>query len=338
MKCWLLAWIWFGVFAAATRAGTQISQGAFLEGRLADRPMPLNLTPFTWREMNFDVRLEDIAIKAHGLSDRPFARIPPRAPTAVSGSEFLAKTATLPKPDREAAILAELRSCNIPSFLRRLKPVRMASRSAFGDQHIGIVWVTPDYMAIGHDEDFVRIPMTLAVAERFAREFRYVLPTRKLVDAIYEQADIKLTPQPLPYGPSMETNEFYARSQLAIEAELKAQAAHYGELIAGHKKDLVIGLGLWRSAPRILIYGWHMPDSNPIQPLSNAHLANYADYSHGVRLVSRMAILDGRPVDFAEVVSTISLAPPFSYVPIPWFYDRFVNPPRLPGRYAARFN
>lgn len=308
-----------------TRA--QILRTEARERSLVDRPMPLNLTPFAWREMNFDVRLEDIAIKAKGVGDRPLAGFRPRSERALSGSEFLAQTTNLTKEQRELAILEELRSGNLPSFLRTLKPVRLASRNAAGEEHTGIVWVTPDYLAIGNDEDFVRIPMTLAVAEQLARDFGYVLPTRKLVDAIYEQADIRLTPQPLPYGPSMETNEFYARSQALIESEFAGLGLSRDLLVAGHKKDLVIGLGLWWPARRILIYGWHMPDSNPIQPLSNAHLPNYADYSHGVRLVARTAILDDQIVDFADVVSQKSLAPPFSYLPIPWFTERFTQPP-----------
>ncbi|HBZ55180.1 MAG TPA: hypothetical protein DEO88_07230, partial [Syntrophobacteraceae bacterium] len=44
----------------------------------------------------------------------------------------------------------------------------------------------------------------------------------------------------------------------------------------------------------IAIYGWHRGMGNPIQPLSTAHGVNYADYSHGVRLVSDIVLIDGK--------------------------------------------
>ena len=48
------------------------------------------------------------------------AAIPPRPATAPTGSEFLRQTAGLEPPERERAILAQLRSGNIPAFVRRL--------------------------------------------------------------------------------------------------------------------------------------------------------------------------------------------------------------------------
>ena len=71
-----------------------------------------------------------------------------------------------------------------------------------------------------------------------------------------------------------------------------------GQLVSGHKKDVVVTNLLARTQGRIAIYGWHRPNGAPIQPLSTVHGVCYADYSHGIRLVSEMAIQDGtfRPV------------------------------------------
>jgi hypothetical protein len=55
---------------------------------------------------------------------------------------------------------------------------------------------------------------------------------------------------------------------------------------------LVLNL-LARAQGRIAIYGWHRPNGAPIQPLSTVHGVCFADYSHGIRLVSEMAIEDG---------------------------------------------
>jgi hypothetical protein len=47
----------------------------------------------------------------------------------------------------------------------------------------------------------------------------------------------------------------------------------------------------------VAIYGWHRSNGDPIQPLSTVHGEYYADYSHGIRLVSRTAYVNGRAVD-----------------------------------------
>lgn len=308
----------------AQLALAQVFRPSAADRSIYGREMPLNLTPFTWREMNFAVRLSDLTAKPYAHAERRFERLPPRTPTALTGQEFLARTESLSKPEREEAILAELRQGNIPNFLRTLKPVRLAARLSDGRQQEAVVWVMPDYLAIGSDEDFVRIPMSLPVALRFAAEMGAVLPTRKLVDAIYEQADVQLEPYPLPYGPPMESNQFYARSHAKIEDQLQDQDAPRSALVAGHKKDLVLAVALWRTRGRLLIYGWHRFDSNPIQPLSNAHLKTYADYSHGIRLVDRRFLLNGRLADFADSVAQESA---LSYQAIPWFADCFRMPP-----------
>ena len=51
----------------------------------------------------------------------------------------------------------------------------------------------------------------------------------------------------------------------------------------------------WRANPgKIAIYGWHRLNGAPIQPLSTVHGACYADYSHGIRLVSETVLVDGK--------------------------------------------
>ena len=45
-----------------------------------------------------------------------------------------------------------------------------------------------------------------------------------------------------------------------------------------------------------------------IQPLSTVHGAQYADYSHGIRLISRTAYVNGRAVDLATLLGDGELA------------------------------
>lgn len=195
--------------------------------------------------------------------------------------------------ERESAILGQLLEGNMPGFLRRLIPVTLSGSLAGGRSTRVTVCVSPDYVAIGSDENFLLMPMRLQAALTLARRFRFALPTRKLVDAIYAQASVHLQPQPLTASDTMRTTAYYwHHNELVMEQRL-ALPDPLGILTAGDKKDLVLTNRLWSNLERVAIYGWHRPDGTPIQPLSTVHGARYADYSHGVRMVSTTAYVDG---------------------------------------------
>jgi hypothetical protein len=234
--------------------------------------------------------------------------IPARAPSAETGSEFVRQTAALSEPEREAVIAAQLMAGNLPGFLRRLKPVTLRGPRPGGGAAEVTLCVTPDYLALGSDADFLRIPMGLQTALATAARFGFVLPTPKMVDAIYEQAEVHLRPQPLPPGPEMRSNAYYWKHHRRIREQRIELRAPLGALIAGQKKDVVVSNRLWQKVDRVAIYGWHQGAGAPIQPLSTVHGARYADYSHGVRLVSVVAFVDGRARPIFEVLEDPSLA------------------------------
>jgi hypothetical protein len=227
--------------------------------------------------------------------------IPPRSADAMTGTEFAQKTAGLRGRERQRQAIAEIERGNIPDFLRDLVPVRFAYKPAGRDTVHSIIWVTPDYLAIGSNEDYLRIPLTFPSALDVAHAFGCILPTRKIVDAIYEQATCRLSPQPLPPGPKMRSSEYYLEHQRLIETE--RQGCPDGTLVAGHKKDVVITNRLNQKSGRIAIYGWHRKKSKkPIQPLSTVHEARYADYSHGIRLVCQTVWVDGEERSIYDVL------------------------------------
>ncbi len=82
----------------------------------------------------------------------------------------------------------------------------------------------------------------------------------------------------------MRSNLYLERHQQRIDEQ--RFGLPLGELISGHKKDLVLSNRLRQLPDRVAIYGWHRAPGDPIQPLSTVHGARYVDYSHGVRLVS----------------------------------------------------
>ena len=106
----------------------------------------------------------------------------------------------------------------------------------------------------------------------------------------------------------MRSTAYYLEHTRLIDQQRAALGASVGPLTAGHKKDLVL-TGRLRAFPdRVAIYGWHKGVARPIQPLSTVHGARYADYSHGVRLVSDELLVDGVPMSMPDALAVPALA------------------------------
>ena len=238
--------------------------------------------------------------------------IPIRSEQDLTGSEFVRYVSKMSPQEREQAILEEISKGNLPAFLRKLVPVKLQCELATGKNLIATIFVTPDYLAIGSDSDFLRIPMNLHTAVAIAERFGFVLPTRKIVDAIYLQSRYRLVPQPLPASPEMRSTSYYWTHNLMIENQLHAIGARLGALISGDKKDVVMSNRLETNVGRIAIYGWHRGPGQPIHPLSTVHGANYADYSHGIRLISEWALINGKIQSIHDLLQYPSTARLFS--------------------------
>ena len=235
--------------------------------------------------------------------------VPARPPAAESGTDFIRRVVDLDESARERVIAADLLSGDIPDFLRTLKPVGLRGELPSGRNVTITVCVMPDYLALGSDRDFLRIPMRLSTALLVAARFGFVLPTARIVDAIYDQAEVRLPPQPLPPTDAMRSTAYYLTHDALVSAQLVIQAAAPGALVAGDKKDLVLTNELRAMPERIAIYGWHVSSGHPIQPLSLWHGKHYADYSHGVRLVSQIVLVNGMQRSLYDVMGDPKLAP-----------------------------
>lgn len=237
-----------------------------------------------------------------GCDQGPMGSIPTRPAQAPTGSEFGRLVRDLSGPARDALVRAELLSGNVPDFLRRLVPVPVKSVDAARPVAI-TVCVLPDYLAVGSDTDFVFVPLGLGAALDVAHRFGFALPTPRLVDAIYEASAVKLQPLPLPASAEMRSTAYFVYHSELIGRERAVRAGTLGELTAGDKKDLVLTNLLWQVPGRVAIYGWHRAINQPIQPLSIVHGARYADYSHGVRLISSTVYVDGLKRSLEEVLA-----------------------------------
>ncbi len=235
-------------------------------------------------------------------------KIPLRPFSAMTGSEFAKSILSMSGSKREQAILGQIVKGNLPDFLRHLKPVQLMDRLEDGKSTTATIFVTPDYLAIGSDNDFLSIPMNLYTANVVALHFDFTLPTKKMVDAIFSQSFFHLTPEPMPPGPQMRSTQYYVDHNRKIREQRLSLGCPLDTLISGSKKDVVLTNRLARAVGNIAIYGWHRLSGAPIQPLTTVHSANYADYSHGIRLVSDIVLIDGVPRSVYDVLVDPRLA------------------------------
>ena len=236
--------------------------------------------------------------RAYTTFVQPAPGIPKRPEDAVGGSEFFQRIDKLTPTEREEAIAGEIIRGNIPDFMRSFQPITIKMKDRAGKEHTATIEVMPDYLAVGSDADFVRVPMTPMTAARIADAFGCALPTRKVVEEVYTRAPVKLEPNPLTEN--REAAATFLRHNAMIEEQRAGRKL--GELVVGIKKDVVVSNRLAEKPNRVAIFGWHKLDGKPIQPLTIVHVASYVDYSHGVRLVKRAVTVDGRPRDIRHVL------------------------------------
>jgi hypothetical protein len=156
----------------------------------------------------------------------------------------------------------------------------------------------PDYLAVGSDADFVRMPMTPQTAQRIADGFGCVLPTRKIVDAIDQHAQLHLAPHPLTQ--EREAVATFRQHHEIIEKQRAGKPL--GLLTTGIKKDIVLSPRIFERPDRLAIYGWRQLDGSPIQPLTIVHSNRYVDYSHGVRLIRNTIEVDGESLRITDLL------------------------------------
>ncbi len=237
--------------------------------------------------------------------------LPDRPATALSGSQFIAQNKDLSRQSREAAVLKELLSGNVPEKLCALVPIHVEATGKAGAKQTGVYFVMPDYLAVGSDADNVRMPMTPQTAVAIAEAARCTLITTKISEDLFAAATVKLKPHPLTKDRDVTTTfrEHHQRIEEQLQAWQAAQVqagkvlpAAGSTLLVGIKKDVVWSNRLKEKPHKVAIYGWHQLDAQPIQPLYVGHVDWYVDYSHGVRLMADTMLVDGKSVPVADVL------------------------------------
>jgi hypothetical protein len=247
-----------------------------------------------------------ICVLLHLASFAQQLNIKSRQPDALTGSAFAAAIAdtALSLAERETIIFKAVKQGNIPNFLRKLSPV-VIQKVINGINYELIIYVTPDYLSIGSNDNYFYTPTTPMLAQQIADLTHSLLPTKTMVDEIYRQAKIKLSPMPIPPSKAMTTVPVFIAHNAMLMKQLDSVAAMHAQstLTAGNKKDIILSNKIYgENSPRVVIYGWHKLDGKPIQPVYNKHTNTWADYSHGVRLVSKIAVLNGKKVKLSNIL------------------------------------
>ncbi|MDD4969564.1 MAG: hypothetical protein PHT07_09060 [Paludibacter sp.] len=229
------------------------------------------------------------------------AQFLPRPSKAVKGSVFMEKIKNMTYLEREPLIIQEIERGNTPDFCKSFVEVTFRSNG-----HVCTIQVLPDYLAIGSNEDFCRIPVSPETAQKIADYVGCSLPTTRMVDTISKAATYRIAPIPhKPVGNANELVEMFVLHNQEIEKALAAVGTGWGRtknIVDGLKKDIVITNRLMTEPGKVAIYGWYKPDGTFIQQLYLGHVHWYMDYSHGVRLVNSLVMLDGKPATVQQVL------------------------------------
>ena len=235
---------------------------------------------------------------------------------SLTGWNFMLKADKMEFWQLEDYIAKTILEGNVPAPMKHFRKIVFRtpvidSVEVLKKRHTIEMWVLPDYLSIGTDESFVRMPMGPLAAQRIADSLNCILPTTYLVDRIAEVSEGHL--DIFPFRPLENRNSqpiVFQDSHNAIQALYKAKGYKFGQFISGLKKDVVLTCKIltqpgWERYEAI--YGWHHPSGKVQQPLFIRHGNFYVDYSHGIRLIYRKIKVDGKEMDAREILESPQL-------------------------------
>jgi hypothetical protein len=225
----------------------------------------------------------------------------PQRTSSLTGNEFYHQAFAMKWAARDSFALKEILAGNVPDFLKEMVAVNVSIVDSLTGKTIkATYYVTPDYLSIGTNKDWARINITPYGAQKIADNFHCFLPTRKMVDDIYKASAVKL--EPVPMYAFRDSTPTMWQHHLIIEGQRNGRKG----LISGIQKDVVISGKISRETKKdkVAIYGWHKLDGKAIQPLYTGHIYWWVDYSQGIRLVYDKIKVDGKWMDYTDVLKS----------------------------------
>lgn len=157
---------------------------------------------------------------------------------------------------RDGRLAEEALGGILPRHMRELYP-RSLSGTVDGRSVDITICGALDDLAIGSDDDHLRVPLGLPAALRVAEVFDMMLPTTTAVYAIFAQADVRIAPSPMTPGAAVSPTQDFLWHSETLNSQVPDARAHHGLLLAGHKKDVILANRLSRNPGCVAIYGWH---------------------------------------------------------------------------------
>lgn len=233
----------------------------------------------------------------------------PRDEDRITGTQFLESLRGLTREQVEERIFQEVTRGNIPDFLRPENFFELAVNGTVDGQEVEIrIQVAIDYLAVGTNEDYVRVPVSPLLAQRIADRFGYVLPTERVVRILDEESQLERQDMPFLAAPDVamlvidpqtgrqvyekwnhqQYGAYEGRWMTSLEFTEKVntlaneqilQRRLRGGIRAGHKKDIIYHPETTRRQSVCIFH----PRVQGVNFTSHDDL--YRDYSHGARYI-----------------------------------------------------
>ena len=269
---------------------------------------------------------------------------PPRKDDAPGGKAFLAGLqdhhGAFTPEDREVAFLEQFKNGNVPDFCRKFCSIQLHDAK---NKHTATLEVMSDYLAIGSNEDFVRVPLSGLTMQKVADLWGCRIPTQPVADACYHQADKKVAGHNVdfqgPPGPggSPKYGGMWQASNWAVQlmdditqgrlvcdsktprppltqgrCDMNFGLNHHGQCTVPVPHPLTLHAGHRKEviihpddlSVHLAFYGFFTAQGKALQGAGECrHGPAFADCSHGNRMVAPTILVDGKTMDYQAVLA-----------------------------------
>jgi hypothetical protein len=224
----------------------------------------------------------------------------------TGGRAFVQALPALATAERDELIFEAVRR----GFVRTIRWVEVS----LGKPNCSM-WVMSDCLAVGTDEDFVRVNVRNGTAQRIADLYGASLNTTRTSDLAYLQAAVRLLPHNQTPDSHMADTSRMLEHHDVIEADLMTKGASAMALVRTVGKEYVLGKKLDNhAAPATVLnqYGWHSPQGTyPVlnglrvmQPEATSHGVDHDDYSMRATFIGGTSLIYGEPMPVSTVLQS----------------------------------
>ncbi len=141
----------------------------------------------------------------------------------ITGTELYDQIDTLGGSKRETHVLQLLTTNTLSPHLKDVT-ITVTGKNTKGEETTIEYTVKSDYLCVGTELDYFRLPLAPLTAQKVADHFNCTLPTKRMVDQIWKSATTKLPPQPISPKPGeapRDSSITYRRHQRMVEDKTK---------------------------------------------------------------------------------------------------------------------